>query len=239
MQQKKFYLVAGEASGDRHAALLVREIKKLHSEAEIYGVGGFRLREAGQHQLFDLSLHAVVGLTDVLLNFFKFLFFFYKVVIDIHRKQPDVLILVDYPGFNLRLAKEVKRRFPNIRVVYYISPQVWAWKAHRAKLIRRVVDLLIIIFEFEKKWFAQREPDLQVEWVGHPLMDRWLGEAGKINDGETVQRIALLPGSREKEISRHLPILLETAKKVKLTMPGITYVVLAPDDQACEPKRIR
>ncbi|MFZ5805634.1 MAG: lipid-A-disaccharide synthase [Verrucomicrobiota bacterium] len=230
--EKKFYIVAGEASGDRNAALLIRELKRLYPQAEICGVGGDQMRNAGQDQLFDLAAHAVVGLTDVLWNYFKFLYFFYRVVIDIRRKKPDALILVDYPGFNLSLAQEIKRRVPALPIIYYIGPQVWAWKSHRSRIMSRVVDLLLVIFEFEKQWFAEREPKLKVEWVGHPLMDRWLENSEKQETNDQMRRIALLPGSREKEISRHLPILLETAQRVRLFMPDVTFVLLTPDAEA-------
>lgn len=228
-----FYFVAGEASGDRHAAYLWREIKKNHPKAAACGVGGCHLKSAGQKQLFDLASHAVVGLTDVLANYFKFRDFFYRVLKDIREKKPDALILVDYPGFNLRLAKKIRSLMPDLPIIYYISPQVWAWKASRSRLMREVVDLLLIIFPFEKDWFARHEPGLHAHWVGHPLLDRWLGAAESFyENGDKVHRIALLPGSRRKEIDHHLPILLETARRVSVLHPQMTYMIPTTDEDS-------
>ena len=170
----RIYVVAGEASGDRLASDLVRVLKKQNPDLQAYGVGGPMLRAAGQEQSFDLARHAVVGLTDVLKNLPKFLKFFRQVKAEILRLRPDVVILVDYPGFNLRLAKELHRENPPPAIVYYVSPQVWAWKAGRAKMMEKILERLLVIFPFEVEWFAREAPQLKVKWVGHPLADRWI-----------------------------------------------------------------
>ena len=150
----RVYLVAGEASGDRLAADLLRELKK-NPKLKAYGVGGPMLKAAGQEQSLNLAKHAVVGLTDVLKNLPKFLKIFREVMHEIAEVNPDVVILVDYPGFNLRLAKALHGQRNAPAIVYYVSPQVWAWKAGRAKLMERILDRLLVIFPFEVDWFAK------------------------------------------------------------------------------------
>lgn len=233
----QFYIVAGEASGDKHAAELVRELKLSYPDSKFTGVGGRHLRAAGQDQLFDLAEHAVVGLTDVLINYFKFRKFFHSVLNDLIEKKPDVLILVDYPGFNLRLLEKVKHALPQTKIVYYISPQVWAWKAGRAKRMAEQIDLLLVIFPFEKKWFQDKTPGFNVQWVGHPILDRWNKDQGQVSWDDLPKRITLLPGSRRKEIAAHLPIFLDTVRMLSSYLLGHTFTILAADAE-CE-KQIR
>jgi len=178
LDQPSIYVVAGEVSGDRLAADFVRALKRRNPELKVHGVGGSMLRAAGQEQSFDLARHAVVGLTDVLKNLPKFLIFFRQVKAEIAKLKPDVVVLVDYPGFNLRLAKALHRENPPPAIVYYVSPQVWAWKAGRARTMERILERLLVIFPFEVEWFARNAPNLKTKWVGHPLADRWI-EQGK------------------------------------------------------------
>jgi lipid-A-disaccharide synthase len=221
--------VAGEASGDRHAAELLRALRKLYPRARFGGVGGRHLKAAGQEQLFDLAAHAVVGLTDVLLNYRKFKNLFDRLVRDIEARQPDAVILVDFPGFNLRLAERLRQRLPTTKLIYYISPQVWAWKAGRAQKMARILDHLLVIFRFEKEWFAQHAPTLPVSWSGHPVLDRWDQESSQAEADDGSERLALLPGSRRREIEAHLPIILEAARQIVLRRPGLKLVLLAAD----------
>ena len=226
LDQPSIYVVAGEVSGDRLAADLLRVLKKRNPELQAYGVGGPMLRAAGQEQSFDLARHAVVGLTDVLKNLPKFFAFFRQVKAEILKLKPDVVILVDYPGFNLRLAKALHRENPPPAIVYYVSPQVWAWKAGRARTMERILERLLVIFPFEVEWFSRRAPNLKVKWVGHPLADRWI-EQGPSQASEESPCIALLPGSRPKEIARHWPVLLETAAGVVQEQRNVRFVSLA------------
>jgi lipid-A-disaccharide synthase len=227
-----FYLVAGEASGDKHAADLLRELKKSYPQSVFTGVGGRHLKAAGQDQLFDLAEHAVVGLTDVLKKIFLFKRFFNRVLKDLKEKQPDVLILVDFPGFNLRLLEKVKAELPATRVVYYISPQVWAWKAGRATQMARQIDLLLVIIPFEEKWFAERTPSFNVKFVGHPILDRWDIAHSETPLEHLPKTITLLPGSRRKEISAHLPLFLETVSQLAGYFGDYTFVILAADPES-------
>ena len=225
----RVYLVAGEASGDRLAADLLRELKK-NPKLRAYGVGGPMLKAAGQEQSLDLAKHAVVGLTDVLKQLPKFLSFFRQVKTEIAELNPDVVILVDYPGFNLRLAKALHRQRNAPAIIYYVSPQVWAWKAGRAKLMERILERLLVIFPFEVDWFAKHAPKLKTKWVGHPLADRWIKQA-KEGPKDEVPCVALLPGSRSKEIAKHWPILLQTAQRIVREQKDVRFISLATDHE--------
>ena len=225
----RVYLVAGEASGDRLAADLLRELKK-NPKLKAYGVGGPMLKAAGQEQSLNLAKHAVVGLTDVLKNLPKFLKIFREVKHEIAEVNPDVVILVDYPGFNLRLAKALHGQRNAPAIVYYVSPQVWAWKAGRAKLMERILDRLLVIFPFEVDWFAKHAPKLKTKWVGHPLADRWIAQA-KEGPKDEIPCVALLPGSRAKEIKKHWPVLLQAAQRIVREQKNVTFMTLATDHE--------
>ncbi|MDR1191528.1 MAG: lipid-A-disaccharide synthase [Verrucomicrobiales bacterium] len=229
MKAPIFYLVAGEASGDRHAAELLRELKRAYPDGEFLGVGGPQLKAAGQRQLFDLAKHAVVGLTDVLLNIRKFREFFQRVLADLRAQQPDALILVDFPGFNLRLAEQARKLLPGAKIIYYIAPQVWAWKAGRAAKMRRLLDLLLVIFPFEKDWFAARAPGLNTAWVGHPALDRWQKLQTVPVEWTGRKKVVLMPGSRRKEITAHLPVLLDTCRLLAQMVPDVKFLLLVND----------
>jgi len=220
-------LVAGEASGDSHGAELIHSLRQQRPNVRIIGVGGPKMAAAGQEQLFDLSAHAVVGLTQVIRHYFKFWLFFRRVLSLARRECPQAVVLIDYPGFNLRLAARLRREVPGSRTIFYISPQVWAWKAGRVKAMEKCIDLLLVILPFEKAWFNQAAPALNVSWVGHPLLDR-------IKPIETVEpnprHIALLPGSRRAEIEMHLPVLWEAARIMSIRRPGLKFVLLAPSE---------
>jgi len=223
-------MVAGEASGDSHGAELIIALRKQHPRIRIIGVGGPRMAAAGQEQLFDLAAHAVVGLVEPLLRIVKFTRFFNR-VLDLARKErPDATVLIDYPGFNLRLAARLRREVPGSRTIYYISPQVWAWKSGRVKTMQRDLDLLLAILPFEKAWFAQQAPKLNVHWVGHPLLDRIRrieGEGAEPNP----DCIALLPGSRKTEIGAHLSVMWAAARLMGAKKPGLKFVLLSPNEE--------
>ncbi|MEM6822595.1 MAG: lipid-A-disaccharide synthase [Verrucomicrobiota bacterium] len=227
---KRFYLVAGEPSGDRHAAELAKALNQRAPGSVIKGVGGRHLRAAGQDQLFDLAEHAVVGLVDVLKNYRKFRQMFYDVLSDIQQCQPDAVVLVDFPGFNLRLAKQIRKRHPQVKLVYYIAPQVWAWKAGRAKTMEKLLDLLLVIFPFEETWFNQNVPALPTLWVGHPNLDAW-NSSSMLPYQERENTLILLPGSRRKEIQYHLPVFVEALKQLHPQHPELEFLLLAPDDE--------
>ncbi|MFQ3671105.1 MAG: lipid-A-disaccharide synthase [Verrucomicrobiia bacterium] len=231
-QNPLLYFVAGEASGDRHAAAVLRELRTLRPHLRASGVGGPLLAAAGQNQLFDLAAHAVVGLIEVLKNYPKFRTFYRRILADIEAQKPDAVILVDYPGLNLRLAKALRSRHPHLKLIYFISPQVWAWKPGRARLMADTLDLLLVLFPFEADWFKKHQPSLPVTCVGHPLLDRWRPDSSPAPD-DPAFRIALLPGSREPEIRAHLPIMLAAARELQPAAPQLTFNILAANSH-CE-----
>ena len=224
-------LVAGEASGDAHGAELIHALREERPGIRIIGVGGPKMAAAGQDQLFDLSAHAVVGLTQVLRHYFKFRYFFGRVLALARKENPQATVLIDYPGFNLRLAAKLRRDLPGSRTIFYISPQVWAWKAGRVRAMEKVLDLLLVILPFEKAWFSQAAPQLNVNFVGHPMLDR----VKRIEvDEPSADMVALLPGSRRSEVETHLPVLWETARIMTVRRPGLKFVVLAPNEKMQE-----
>lgn len=231
---RSIFFIAGEASGDAHAADLIAELKGRDPQLRCFGAGGPKMREAGMELVIDLTEHAVVGLVEVLQNYFKFRRFFHDLLRRVEERRPDAVVLIDYPAFNLRFARALHRRFQRRadrpRVIYYICPQVWAWAERRVKLIEQCVDLLLSIFPFEKDWFAPRAPKLRVEFVGHPIKNRPF-------DPQSIQRtprsdrvVALLPGSREREVRVHWPILRAAAQKL-LDREATRVIVLAASDR--------
>ena len=160
-------IVAGETSGDMHAAHLVEAIKELNPAITFSGLGGPQMQKAGVKLYKDLTQIAVVGFFEVLKHFGEFKKSFELILEKVREQKPAAVILVDYPGFNLRLAKELKKL--NTKVIYYISPQVWAWKANRVYHIQKHVDKMLVLFQFEKDFYARFGMD--VEFVGHPLID--------------------------------------------------------------------
>ncbi len=217
-KMKTIMFIAGEASGDAHAAALIRA---LGDRARTFGAGGPKMREAGMELTLDLTEHAVVGLVEVLKNYGKFKRIFDQLVAEAERRRPDAVVLVDFPGFNLRFAAQMKRR--GIKVIYYISPQLWAWHASRAKQIERDVDLMLTIFPFEKDWYRKYAPKLRVEFVGHPFAES-IQESG-VRSQKTV---LLLPGSREREVVKIWPVMSGVVDR----MPAdVEFVAAAVDER--------
>jgi len=214
--------IAGEASGDSNAAAVIKCLNTRGPRVQVFGAGGPQMKAAGMELLFDLTQHAVVGLVEVLKNYGKFKRLFDQLLAEVGKRQPRAVVLVDFPGFNLRFAKAVKRRYPQIKIIYYISPQLWAWHASRAKQMARDVDLLLTIFPFEKAWYAARVPALRVEFVGHPLAER------RPKTGDRSQKtIVLLPGSREREVAKIWPVLMGVVDK----LPDVKFIAAAVDER--------
>lgn len=210
---KRLYIIAGEASGDLHGGNLVRELFKVWGgQLEIRAWGGDRMAAAGAEVVQHYRDLAFMGFTQVVMNLPTILRNMDRCKKDIEVYGPDALILIDYPGFNLRIAEWAHAR--GIPVHYYISPQVWAWKKGRVRTIKKVVDYMYVILPFEQQWYARHGYD--VEFVGHPLLDaiEQDGKAPLLPLSSTDQRpvVALLPGSREQEIARMLPLMAEVAR---------------------------
>ncbi|MCH9647974.1 MAG: lipid-A-disaccharide synthase [Deltaproteobacteria bacterium] len=217
MSGTSLLLVAGEASGDLHGARLLSELKNLVPSVEAFGLGGGELRRAGLEAVSEENI-AVVGITEVLKILKKAKAVFRQVLEEVDRRRPRAAVLVDFPEFNLRLAKELKAR--GIPVIYYISPQVWAWRRRRVKQIAQRVDLMLVLFPFEAAFYQGH--DVAVCHVGHPLIDEVPELNHTWNGGkppEEAFRIALLPGSRSSELEKLLPRMLETIRHLKKSLP--------------------
>ena len=222
----KYYIIAGEASGDLHGSNLIREIKKKDTAADIRCWGGDKMEAAGATLVKHYKELAFMGFLEVIKNLGTILKNIKVCKEDILQYQPTALILIDYPGFNLRIAKWAKEK--GIPVIYYISPQVWAWKENRVKLIKNCVDKMLVILPFEKEFY--RKWNYEVEYVGHPLVeevDRFSLAVDRTehlttnHKPQTSNIIALLPGSRQQEILKKLPIMLEVARH----FPDYQFVV--------------
>ena len=250
---KTIFLIAGETSGDTLGAELIKSIRNqtFGKNIEFIGAGGQKMKIAGLKQLFDLTEHAVVGFWEVLKNYFKFRTLFERLIKLAIKNEPDAIVLIDYPGFNLRFASAIRnhQRKGNgafkkwqPKIIAFVSPQIWAWKENRLKQITTDFDLMLSIFPFEKSWYAKRAPKFPVEFVGHPLVDRFLiekKENNKILSNPDLfsdePEVLLLPGSRQREIERHLPVMLDAVKiiahkikiKVILVMPNKKMYSLA------------
>jgi len=164
---KHIIIVAGEASGDMRAAGLARALKELDPSLKLTGIGGGYMREAGVECFTDITELAVIGIAEVVKNFGRIKKVFDQTLRQIDITRPDLVILVDYPGFNLRLAREIKKR--GIKIIYYISPQVWAWREKRVLTIKKLVDRMIVLFPFEKDIYSKY--GMKADYVGHPLAD--------------------------------------------------------------------
>jgi len=220
-------IIAGEASGDLHAAKLVREVKEKYTDISFYGIGGTNMVEAGVETLVDSAELAVVGLFEVLAHWNTISGALKKMQHLLRTDPPDLLVLTDYPDFNLRLAKTAKEC--GIKVLYYISPQVWAWRQKRVFKIRKLVDMMAVVFPFEETFY--KKYDVPVRFVGHPLVDeihvsadqKTLREEFLLDNEKPV--IGLFPGSRQSEIKRLLPIIVESAKQIIKDKPDAQFVI--------------
>src|SRR5215510_11325385 len=222
----KYYIIAGEASGDLHGSNLIKELKKLDDNADIRCWGGDLMQQAGAHLVKHYRDLAFMGFAEVAKNLGTILKNLKFCKEDILQFKPDALILIDYPGFNLRIAKWAKQQglFTESggKVIYYISPQVWAWKENRVKQMKKDIDKMIVIIPFEKDYFKNKW-NWNVEYVGHPLAEeterhKTQGTMHNLSDKPIV---ALLPGSRKQEIAKKLPIMLEVSK----FFPGYQFIV--------------
>jgi lipid-A-disaccharide synthase len=270
MKPKSFMLIAGEASGDLLAAELVAAllaaskqsgdgrtpsaILQPPSSPVFFGAGGAKMAAAGVELAFDLTQHSVIGVSDVLKKYFEFRRLFNQLLALAIERKPDVIIGVDYGGFNLRFGQAVKkyvRENPfskwNPKIVQFVSPQVWASRPGRADKLARDYDLLLSIFPFEKDWYARRVPKLRVEFVGHPMIGRF-GAANSLECGDMSpllsarhvaqsqsadmsahSKILLLPGSRKSELQRHLPVMLTAMKMIQEKIPTAKAKMVLPN----------
>jgi lipid-A-disaccharide synthase len=222
----KFYVVAGEASGDSRGVELLRAIRTRVPDAEFLGAGGPEMRAYVGDVIFDWADEAVVGLWDVLKKIGYFRAQLARMLAEIEAAKPDVLITIDYPGFNLRLAKAAKARMPGLRTVQYVSPQVWAWHRGRIPKMAKYLDLMLCLFPFELPLYA--DAGLRAVCVGHPLLDSLAAE--KREQVRDASLIALLPGSRSKEVRKIFPIMIQAAMRMKAAHPSLHFEAAAASD---------
>lgn len=226
----KLYLVAGEASGDARGAELIRALRGRDPSLEFFGAGGREMRALVGEHFADWAEEAVVGLWDVLKKYGYFKGQFNRILADIAAARPDALVLIDYPGFNLRLAREAHRRFPGLKIIDYISPQVWAWNRGRIPKMARYLDLMLCIFPFEKPLYE--ESGLHAVFVGHPMLDSLAAKKTEI--ARDPHLVGLFPGSREKEVRRIFPVMAEAAVRMKNVHPELRFEASAATHQLAD-----
>lgn len=230
----KIMIVAGEASGDTHAARVVRSIREIApgKNVEFFGAAGHKMREAGVEAVVESDGLSIVGLAEIARALPMFHNAFQKLKKAAIERRPDAVVLVDFPDFNLKLAKSLKKQ--GFKIIYYISPQFWAWRKYRVETVRKYVDLMITILPFEKKWYTEQGID-KVVYVGSPVAREVHADHTKeefrakhgLDPAKPI--VSLLPGSRHKELIRILPPMLETAAVMAERDPSIQFVIaLAP-----------
>lgn len=205
----RYFIICGEPSGDMHAANMLEELKQLDQAWQVTAWGGDRLKAAGALISKHIRELSFMGFTEVVKNLPTIFYNFRQAKQEIISFQPDVLVLVDFPGFNLRMAQWAKKK--GIKVLYYISPQLWAWKESRIKVVRSSVDLMLVILPFEKAFYARH--GIRAEYVGHPLLDElYHRKIPRAEESRECRRVVLLPGSREQEVKTMLPVMLQAAE---------------------------
>ena len=257
MKPKSFMLIAGEASGDMLAAELVRALRQVLAEAaaipttdyqplhtglepRFFGAGGPQMAAQGVDLAFDMTAHSVIGLTEVLKHYLKFRRLFHQLFQLALQRQPDAIICVDFSGFNRRFAHAIKQYTRaradwfhdwDPKIIQYVSPQVWASREGRAFQMARDYDLILSIFPFEREWYAKRVPQLRVEFVGHPIVERYAEGRrawGEGRESKETPMVLLLPGSRPDELRRHLPVMIGALGLIRAKVPNLrAHMVLS------------
>ena len=226
--KKNLLLIAGEVSGDLHAAEVLKALKISSPDLSVWGIGGDQLEAEGMRLLEHTDKMAVMGLVEVLRHYRFFKSTFQRVLDEVDRRKPAAALLVDYPGFNLRLAEALKEK--GIPVFYYISPKVWAWNKKRIPKMAQSIDHLMVVFPFELSFFE--DSGLSVDFVGNPLVaqiDQFLNTKWDRLPWKASPCVALLPGSRKQEIERILPPMLAAARILQKTFPNISFIIPAPN----------
>lgn len=218
------YFVAGETSGDNHGAALIAALRELRHDLHFTGRGGPRMQELAGAQFMDwTAAAAVVGLSEVLKKYGYFRREFAATLRAIEQEKPDAVVLIDYPGFNLRLARALKRRRAATRIIYYISPQVWAWNRGRIVPMARMLDMMLCIFPFEEALY--RASGLRTILVGHPMIEAL--EKKRVPIARERKLVGLFPGSRHREVRRLFPLMLETMHLIHARDPAVRFAAAA------------
>ena len=228
MSNTSIYLIAGEVSGDTHGAELMHALKDSIPGVKLLGTGGPEMRAASDGATRDwVEDAAVMGIWEVLKHYSWFKQQFDLMLKEVIEAKPDALVLIDYPGFNLRMAKAVREALPKTKIIYYISPQVWAWNKGRIPKMAELLDQMICIFPFEKPIFE--DAGLATEFVGHPIVDELLEK--KITVERDPKLVGLFPGSREREVARLFPVMLEAARRLKSEHPSLRFQAPAASEK--------
>ena len=227
MKSKTIYFVAGEASADNHGAALMRSLREFDTNLNFIGRGGPQMQAISGEQFKNwIDYAAVLGLWEVIKKYGYFRRQFRETLDEIEKNKPDAVLLIDYPGFNLRLARALRNRSLNRKIIYYISPQVWAWNRGRIKKMARFLDLMLCIFPFEADLY--NKSGLRTVFVGHPMVDRLRGR--KIDIKRDPNLIGLFPGSRMRELIKNFPIILDAARELLRARPALRFEIAAASD---------
>ena len=221
---KKIFILTGEPSGDKLASKVITDLKKINSEIEYLSVGGSNLKALGIKSIYNLKEITYLGFTNVLLNLFKINFKINETVKIILDFNPDILFTVDSPDFTLRVAERLKKKNSKIKTIHYVSPQIWVWREGRVKKIKKFIDHILLLFEFEKKYFEKEK--MSYDFVGHPLLEEKKEYKIDINQvvGKNKGLISIFAGSRVSEINTLMPIVLNFIKIMSKTYDNFTYV---------------
>jgi lipid-A-disaccharide synthase len=227
---KKIFVLTGEPSGDKLASTLISRLKLENSEIEYLSVGGTHLKNLGIKSIYDLKEITYLGFTSVLFNIFKIRSKINKTVKEIVKFKPDILLSVDSPDFTLRVAEKVKKINSNIKTIHYVAPQVWVWRKNRVKKIKKFIDHILLLFEFEKKYFD--EENINNTFVGHPLIERNQNNKTIIDNilPKNKKIISIFPGSRNSETNVLLPILLDFIKLMNKKHNEYFFYIHATDE---------
>ena len=227
---KKIFILTGEPSGDRLASAVVTKLKSQNPKIDYLSVGGTHIKKLGIETIFDLKEITYLGFTSVLLDIFNIKKKINKTVEEIIKFNPDILFSVDSPDFTLRVAEKVKKINNNIKTIHYVAPQVWVWRKNRVKKIKKFIDHILLLFNFEKKYFD--DENIQNTFVGHPLIENELKGKAAIDNliSKNNKIISIFPGSRKSETSVLLPILLNFIKLMNKKNHSYSYVFHATDE---------
>src|SRR5215831_325041 len=228
MKSMTIYFVAGEVSADNHGAALMTSLRALDPELKFIGRGGLQMQQVAGAQFKNwIGDAAVLGLWEVLRKYGYFREQFREMLNEIQETKPDAVVLIDYPGFNLRLARALRRPSDSQKIIYYISPQVWAWKRGRIKKMARFIDLVLCIFPFEADLYTAS--GLRAVFVGHPMIERLSTQ--KIGIHRDPNLIGLFPGSRAREIRKMFRVMIETARRLSQSNPTLRFQVAAASEE--------
>ncbi len=225
---KKIFILTGEPSGDKLASEVIKELKKNNNNIEYLSVGGQHLNSIGVKSIYDQKDVTYIAFTDILLNIFKIKRKINETVKKILEFNPDILFSVDSPDFTLRVSKIIKLKKPNIKTIHFIAPKVWAWREGRVKKMKRFLDHILLLFDFEKKYFDKEK--LKNTFVGHPILDNTDNKKIEINELLKGKIISIFPGSRLSELKSHVPILIEFIKKMNKEKINYNYVFHATEN---------